>query len=179
MKEEIEAAALWWVRQLEKTTSNRQALEIFKKTMEKIMQERYTGHWYEEDRARGSAYRSISYDNRMDPIILMSAKTAGIESIEEHLEQARHKIMFVNPGEVKVTNAVLLSAPAQHIWQRKTDTSSTNGTHTTNGAGAGGAGSKGGSGGPRGSGGHNQSENNTNKNGGGRGRYGGNKRHSQ
>lgn len=97
------------------------------------MTERYTGHWYEEDRLRGSGFRSISFDNRLDPVLVAAAKRAGIDSkllsakeldtdvdkvMVKLLDRARGKIMFINPGEVKVANAALLSAPPRCIWDK-------------------------------------------------------------
>ncbi len=89
------------------------------------MTEKYAGHWYTNNCERGSGYRSVSFDHRLDPCLLKAAKNAGIEvvggymcvyvcvceieslvrtgglllqTIEKLLEHSRGKIMFVNPG---------------------------------------------------------------------------------
>lgn len=136
MREEVDAASRWWTTQLGKTVSDEQILETFRRCLGEVMTERYTGHWYEDDRLRGSGFRSVSFDNRIDPMLITAAKRAGIDGkqlmIKEKsaepsevdkvmaklLDHARGKIMFVNPGEVKLANAALLSAPARCIWDR-------------------------------------------------------------
>mmetsp|Transcript_24307 Transcript_24307/g.34316 ORF Transcript_24307/g.34316 Transcript_24307/m.34316 type:complete len:143 (-) Transcript_24307:319-747(-) len=118
MKEEVENASRWWMDQLEKSISNKHVLESFQKCLAQEMIAKYTGHWYENDIGRGSGFRSVSYDNRLDPMLCRASKGAGIDTIEKHLEHARNQIMFVNPGEVKLANAALLSAPATCIFRK-------------------------------------------------------------
>jgi len=94
-------------------------LEIFRFELTQRLTERFQGHWYPDDPVRGSAYRSISYDTRMDAIFLAATEKAGIDRIEDRLEHVRYYIMFINPGEVKVKNTRLWTSEAKYIWSKK------------------------------------------------------------
>jgi hypothetical protein len=104
MKKEIKAASSWWRGQLAKKITVVKQLEEFQKHFEDMLQSRYEGHWYVSDPLRGSAFRSISFDQRLDPLLTRTARTAGIENIEILLSHVRYQVMFVNPGCVKVCN---------------------------------------------------------------------------
>ncbi len=62
-----------------------------------ILQKQYTGHWYPEDSRRGSAYRSLSISNRMDPLLSAASESAGIlkDKIDQYLSHARNLVVFV------------------------------------------------------------------------------------
>jgi hypothetical protein len=104
MKKEIKAASSWWRGQLAKKITVVKQLEEFQRHFEDMLQSRYEGHWYVSDPLRGSAFRSISFDQRLDPLLTRTAKAAGIENIEILLSHVRYQVMFVNPGCVKVCN---------------------------------------------------------------------------
>lgn len=73
--------------------------------MIKELTNRYKGHWYEEDPLRGSAYRSLTYDHRLDSLFIKIAFQLGIDQqkMEQALSTARFSVMFVNPGHVRIT----------------------------------------------------------------------------
>jgi len=105
----VSSAALWWTNQLKKKVPNSpQILQAFKEALENEMFLRFEGHWYEDDSQRGSAYRSVSFDNRLDSVLSRAARTVGIKTVEKLLSHTRYHIMFVNPGEVKVQNGTRL-----------------------------------------------------------------------
>mmetsp|Transcript_33375 Transcript_33375/g.65045 ORF Transcript_33375/g.65045 Transcript_33375/m.65045 type:complete len:134 (-) Transcript_33375:262-663(-) len=68
---------------------------------------------------KGCAYRSLSYDSRVDPLLRKAAEEAGIkQSIEELLSGSRY-IMFINPGAVKLRNVAFCSATPEVIYQKE------------------------------------------------------------
>lgn len=98
------AAAKWWVAQLRKSKEKNanldaQLLEKFQRALCEEMRRKYKGHWYKDKPRRGSAYRSISFDHRMDPLLQRAAATCGMRDLPYLLKAARHRIVFVNPGE--------------------------------------------------------------------------------
>mmetsp|Transcript_28061 Transcript_28061/g.49467 ORF Transcript_28061/g.49467 Transcript_28061/m.49467 type:complete len:150 (+) Transcript_28061:186-635(+) len=81
--------------------------------------ERCKGHWHVGNPLRGCAYRSLSYDSRVDPLLRKAAEVAGIKtSIEELLSGSRY-IMFINPGSVKLRNVAFCSATPETIYQKE------------------------------------------------------------
>jgi len=95
--------------------------ERFQNQLIKLLQQKYEGHWHPKDRRLGSAYRTISYDHRIDPILVQASENAGIKNIERLLESSRY-IMFVNPGEVKIKNVsnadTFWDADVETIWRK-------------------------------------------------------------
>jgi len=121
MLEEVNVGANWWTSQLrKKMPSNPALLEDFQKALSREMLTRYQSHWYESDSSRGSGYRSISYDQRLDPLLVRAAQGCGISiaSLETLLSHARYRVMFVNPREVKIINTALLTEEARYIYKR-------------------------------------------------------------
>jgi len=129
MIEECRNAASWWARQLGKGLENRpgavermevhkDVLRAFETRLAQLLLDKYKGHWHEDDIYRGSAYRCISYDHRLDPVLEHAAESAGLESIEALLEGAKGSIVFVNPGVVSVRNTVLISEESDIIWSK-------------------------------------------------------------
>jgi len=116
MKKEIQAASAWWKGQLAKKISVVSIVEAFQKHLEDILNSRYEGHWYVSDPLRGSAFRSISFDQRLDPLLLRTAKAVGIENLDILLSHVRYQVMFVNPGCVKVCN-LAYSTPDIMIYE--------------------------------------------------------------
>jgi hypothetical protein len=149
MLEEITEAAKWWKLRLPSSIAAHMA-EKFQQQLIKLLQQKYDGHWHPKDRGRGSGFRTLSYDHRIDPILLQASEAAGIKNIERLLENSRF-IMFVNPGEVKVKNVsnadTFWDADVETIWRKstqdeksdKSDTNSptqSNGNGTSNGSGS-------------------------------------------
>jgi len=131
MIEEAKHAAQWWMdtlRALPKTTDSDESpllkldaevLEAFRSAVFDLICERFQGHWHPDQKLRASAYRSISYDNRLDPLLVQAAKLAAIKEMTRRLKDVRHHIMYVNPGEVKIKNTCLWTSTAETIWSRQ------------------------------------------------------------
>ena len=84
----------------------------------------YLHHWYPSDVLRGSAYRAIVCEpHHMDSQLRRAAELTGIAAaqLDKLLQPARFRVMYVNPGEVKVHNTALMSSGAETIWQRQSE----------------------------------------------------------
>jgi len=129
MLEEVTQGAKWWAGRLPNSVPASLS-EEFVKQLIKLLTARYTNHWYPEDRRRGSGFRAVSYDQKIDAVILQAADNAGIKNIERLLETSRY-IMFINPGEVKVKNVMnpdqFWDADVETIWRSRADEKSNNG----------------------------------------------------
>ena len=94
---------------------NEKTVARFETALCSILEARYTGHWYPTRPLRGSGFRSISFENRIDPVLDEAGRQAGLSHVERHLESSRFHIMFINPGQVKLRNALSPSPPTT-IW---------------------------------------------------------------
>ena len=72
----------------------------FKREFTRTLLNLYSGHWYPNNPSRGSAYRSLSVSDRMDPSIQRAASSSGIDLImlREHLP--KNMTMWIDPYEV-------------------------------------------------------------------------------
>jgi BTG family len=96
---------------------------------------RYKDHWYPDQVLRGCGYRAITFDRRVDVLLTQSAEAAGIMDIAHRLQHVRHRIMFVNPGFVKVRNATLPNVPPICIYSKVSlSSSNSSSSHDTTNA---------------------------------------------
>ncbi len=114
-------AAGWWADLVKKCfgakySGAQVALDKFKASLVEGLMKRCTGHWHVDNPSRGHAYRSVSYDCRLDPLLRDAAKAAGIKNIAELLAGDRY-IIYVNPGEVRKKSFKLISADPEIIFK--------------------------------------------------------------
>ena len=96
---ECEAASRWWADHLETEMIDARKILMFMQYLCWQITNRISGHWYPSNPNRGSGYRSIMNDLKVDPLLLSAARYAEIEDIGKKLPRA---VMFVNPGIVKI-----------------------------------------------------------------------------
>ena len=104
MKQEIHEAVEFLSKYLFKYFSENDLNEV-KENLNQILNERYTGHWYETKPMKGQAYRSIRYrrsDKELDPVFECLFKRC------KNIFEVNYKFQFplqdftlwVDPGEV-------------------------------------------------------------------------------
>jgi protein Tob/BTG len=134
-EQEVKHAVQWWTTALLQATDTEKGrsrmssrltpfdesvIEKFKTHLHQELSEKFQGHWYPENPQRGSGYRSISFDHRMDPILTKVAKSCGFErQVENRFRAVRSFVMYINPGEVRLKNNRLASSPAEVIWSSR------------------------------------------------------------
>jgi hypothetical protein len=104
MIHELKQAAQYWAQQIAASVDSTRAL-AFERELLAALQERYTGHWYEEHPIKGQAYRSImaDYDNCLiDAVLVAAATRANIADLASLLPRYNGVRMWVDPGEVSV-----------------------------------------------------------------------------
>src|SRR5690606_30831235 len=80
---------------------SRDQIMMFQKSLSKILEVRYGGHWYMEEPDRGHAFRSISYENgKVDRLLQEAGRSASISSLEQR--RASELILCIDPGHVSV-----------------------------------------------------------------------------
>jgi len=123
MRREVAVASSWWadhIRKSEGASADTLAVaDQFERALADVLTAHYATHWYPDDVLRGSGYRAIVYDHRIDTVLVTAAERIGLDrlQLERLLSSARWKILLVNPGSVKVQNVLLLTAHATVIWE--------------------------------------------------------------
>ena len=121
VNKEIEAAADWWAKTLDKTHLPNEQVELFKDSLVELLFAKMWGHWWVENPLRGNAYRSLIYDqHNIDKIILKAAQKAFISNIHKRLPTDGF-VMWVDPGSVSVKN--LLTTRIQVVYAKEDDLS--------------------------------------------------------
>jgi len=95
MLAEVERASSWLGDELFAGSETRAA---FVESVRSLLVERFAGHWHPEEPHRGCAFRALTSNGSLDPLIAQAVKQAG--GGEPAL--ARNFILWVNPGEVKL-----------------------------------------------------------------------------
>jgi len=91
--------AKWWANSLRGQGGvSEQQIEAFKDSLVKDMEIRCIYHWYPASPQKGSGYRSIVNGVKMDEALKRACESAKVS--KDVVPKGR--IMFVNPGEVKV-----------------------------------------------------------------------------
>jgi len=75
-------------------------LETFNRTLQKALCSHYQNHWFPEKPFKGSAYRCLRINHKMDPIILKSAKICGLSENEVFTYLPNELTIWIDPSEV-------------------------------------------------------------------------------
>eukprot|EP00019_Armaparvus_languidus_P010106 CAMPEP_0168579274 /NCGR_PEP_ID=MMETSP0420-20121227/120_1 /TAXON_ID=498008 /ORGANISM="Pessonella sp." /LENGTH=276 /DNA_ID=CAMNT_0008613201 /DNA_START=122 /DNA_END=952 /DNA_ORIENTATION=+ len=101
MKTEIENA-IWYISKLVHNCTEQQT-QALKDVLTEKLEERFSGHWYEDDPERGSAYRSICVENGTPERLLSEALTSvGLQ--ENCFGPDSDFLLFIDPFHVSVKN---------------------------------------------------------------------------
>ena len=76
------------------------SVDRFSQALARELTSKFTGHWYEDEPARGSGFRAVSNDHRLDSLVVRAGESANIMNVDKLLQHTRGCIMFVNPGVV-------------------------------------------------------------------------------
>lgn len=98
MKQEIHCACEFLSRMLETRNLPVQFVNVFKKRLEELLLTRFENHWDTANPSKGSAYRCIRINGRLDPVIRDAAKVTGLTDISTYLPA--EFTMWIDPREV-------------------------------------------------------------------------------
>lgn len=98
MKEEVHCACEFLSRMLETRNLPVQFVNVFKKRLEELLLSRFENHWDTSNPSKGSAYRCIRINGRLDPVIRDAAKVTGLSDISTYLPA--EFTMWIDPREV-------------------------------------------------------------------------------
>ena len=82
-------ASSWWADHIRKSDgASAETLSIadqFERALADVLTAHYASHWYPDDVLRGSGYRAIVYDHRIDTVLVAAAERIGVD--RAHLER--------------------------------------------------------------------------------------------
>ena len=110
MKTEIDAAVNWWGRNTRSDDLDEAQLDAFRSELNRLITNHCLGHWYPDEPMRGSGYRSLMNDIKVDAKLVAAGVKAGIADIGDRVPL--NMVMWINPGEqVAFSKAVMFVVP--------------------------------------------------------------------
>lgn len=98
MKAEVHCACEFFSRMLESKHLPHQFASQFRTRLEELLSERFKDHWDTRNPSRGSAYRCIRINSKMDPVVSEAAKATGLKDISKYLPA--EFTMWIDPRDV-------------------------------------------------------------------------------
>jgi len=98
MKEEVQCACELFSKLLETRNLPRQFVQTFRVRLSELLSDRFREHWDVSNPTKGSGYRCIRINSKMDPIINDAAKATGLQDISKYLPV--EFTMWIDPGDV-------------------------------------------------------------------------------
>jgi protein Tob/BTG len=102
MKLELYSASNFLVHliRLAKRNVGESQLQKFRDTLIGVLQRRYKEHWFPEKPFKGSGYRCIRINGKMDPVIGQAGESCGLSSAFLHSTFPSELTMWIDPKEV-------------------------------------------------------------------------------
>ena len=85
---------------LAKTGASESQLTNFRNSLVEVFHRRYKEYWFPDKPFKGSGYRCIRINNKMDPVIAQAGKSCGFSSTFLHSNFPCELTMWIDPGEV-------------------------------------------------------------------------------
>jgi len=103
MRQEV-SSAVDFITNILRTARNhdlsKSQLETFHNTLSMLLISHYEDHWFPEKPFKGSGYRCIRINHKMDPIVARAASTVGLRESELFLILPSELTLWVDPEEV-------------------------------------------------------------------------------
>lgn len=102
MRLEIHSAANFLVHllRLHNNRLSETQLEMFKRSLSDVLCRRYKEHWFPEKPTRGSGYRCLRINGKMDPVIAQAGIAVGLNASFLHSLFPSELTMWIDPCEV-------------------------------------------------------------------------------
>ena len=103
MKLELHSASnflVHLVRLSSRSSINDGQLEKFRLSLVEVLRRRYRDHWFPEKPFKGSGYRCIRINSRMDPVVAQAAEVASLNSEQVHATFPSELTVWIDPLEV-------------------------------------------------------------------------------
>lgn len=102
MKLEIISAADFLVQllRLQAGQLSERQLDEFKSSLSEVLRRRYRDHWFPDRPNRGSGYRCLRINGKMDPVIALAGRNVGLLPTVLHTLFPSELTMWIDPAEV-------------------------------------------------------------------------------
>ena len=102
MKLELQSASNFLVHliKLGRRNINENQLEKFRLALVEVLRRRYRDHWFPEMPFKGSGYRCIRINGKMDPVIAQAGESCGLSAALVHSTFPSELTMWIDPLEV-------------------------------------------------------------------------------
>jgi protein Tob/BTG len=103
MKLELQSASNFLVHLIRLSSRSNIAettLEKFNSSLVEVLRRRYRDHWFPEKPFKGSGYRCIRINGRMDPVIAQAGEVCGLSPQLIHSTFPSELTMWIDPLEV-------------------------------------------------------------------------------
>lgn len=130
MKEEVQCACELFSKLLETRNLPRQFVQPFRARLGELLAERFKEHWDTKNPTKGSGYRCIRINSKMDPLVHNAAKATGLQDISKYLPV--ELTMWIDPGDVSYRigeDGSVCSVPTTLIKRSESHYSTSNGHH--------------------------------------------------
>lgn len=98
MKTELACACEFLARMMLSKNLPVQFIKPFSNRLEELLEKKYKDHWHPANPRKGSGYRCIRINGKMDPVVSDAAKVTGLSNIALYLP--KEFTMWVDPNEV-------------------------------------------------------------------------------
>lgn len=75
-------------------------VEGFRRTMEEVLRHHYQHHWFPEKPSKGSGYRCLRINHKMDPLISKAGSICGFDEAQLRQILPKELTMWIDPLEV-------------------------------------------------------------------------------
>ena len=103
MKLELQSASTFivdFMRKSSHSTFTAKQLALFQASLIEVLRRRYRDHWYPEKPFKGSGYRCIRINARMDPLIAQAGENCGLDPQLIHNTFPTELTIWIDPLEV-------------------------------------------------------------------------------
>ncbi|XP_069765032.1 protein Tob2-like [Narcine bancroftii] len=78
----------------------RRRADLFGEELERLLKQKYEGHWYPEKPLKGSGYRCVHIGETVDPIIEQAARRSGLDIEDIRANVPQELSLWIDPFEV-------------------------------------------------------------------------------
>jgi protein Tob/BTG len=103
MKLELQSASNFLVHLVRLSSRSNipdEKLDKFRDCLVEVLRRRYRDHWFPEKPFKGSGYRCIRINGRMDPVIAQAGEVCGLDPQQIHSSFPSELTMWIDPLEV-------------------------------------------------------------------------------
>lgn len=100
MDRELDSAVGFLSNLLKGQNVSQEKIGLFSKTLKELLQNHYESHWFPEKPMKGSGYRCIRINGKMDPLIQRAGATCGLNGDRLRNKFPSELTLWIDPSDV-------------------------------------------------------------------------------